>query len=544
MASCSLLVAQTPDSLPTWQPTVKSVAVFKNGLGFVYKTGNTRLAGGWAQSEPLPPAVLGTVWLGTIGNTTPLAEVLSYKQKSSSERLPRTISELLAANPGKRVALNYVLGANTQNVEGTIVASPVDQHEIERAVPPAHPVTSSWATIPPVPVNDLLLLETGDGERSRVLALQKSTVVAVEFREPANLRAVVETETDRARFQVAGNPQSAQIGMAYMAEGLLWSPSYRVDLTNDKTAALELEAVLTNDLEDLKEAEVSFVVGYPNFLFANVTTPLSLGQSIEDFLAEITGSQAEQPRNPSIANVVSQAVLYQSESDHRRIPASGLLPGETNEDLYVFRKTGVTLRKGERARYTILTASVPYEHLYRCSLDDSMGVGEQGERSGSRDQAQEPQVWHVLRLKNNTSQPWTTAPAFGVRGMMPVAQDVLNYTPPQATSLLKLTVATDVRAEQSQSETARRVINAGNRAFDEVIVKGTVRITSFKAESITLVTRKSLTGEVIAAPEGKITKAARKLTAVNPSSELEWEFPLAPGTTKELGYEYKLLIVR
>jgi len=52
-------------------------------------------------------------------------------------------------------------------------------------------------------------------------------------------------------------------------------------------------------------------------------------------------------------------------------------------------------------------------------------------------------------LENKGQQPWTTAPAFAMNGAMPVAQDTLNYTPAGGRSTLKLTVAADVRGEQT-----------------------------------------------------------------------------------------------
>jgi len=46
----------------------------------------------------------------------------------------------------------------------------------------------------------------------------------------------------------------------------------------------------------------------------------------------------------------------------------------------------------------------------------------------------------------------------------------------------------------------------------------------------------------LGAPDGRVSKVVRKLTAVNPSSEIEWEFDLAAGKEKELSYQYKALV--
>jgi hypothetical protein len=131
-----------------------------------------------------------------------------------------------------------------------------------------------------------------------------------------------------------------------------------------------------------------------------------------------------------------------------------------------------------------------------------------------------------------------------MNGAMPLAQDVLNYTPPGRRNTLKLTVATDLRAEQTQTESNRKPVNIGGRPFDEVTVEGKLKVTNSKSKETRVVVRKSLTGEVLVARDGKVSKVVRKLTSVNPSSEIEWEFNLSAGNEKEISYQYKALVSR
>ncbi len=44
-----------------WQPQTRSVAVFKNGLGFFMREGNVRLRDGWCVAGQVPPAAFGTL---------------------------------------------------------------------------------------------------------------------------------------------------------------------------------------------------------------------------------------------------------------------------------------------------------------------------------------------------------------------------------------------------------------------------------------------------------------------------------------------------
>ena len=274
---------------------------------------------------------------------------------------------------------------------------------------------------------------------------------------------------------------------------------------------------------------------------------MSLQQSVAAFLQALM-SGGEQSRGGMFANAMAQSVAYNAPAESGVAPEPGYSvttapPGEQNEDLYLYRRSGVTLKKGDRARFSILSNKVPYEHIYQWEATDAMSLDERGFRNNEGPKPEEL-VWHDLRLKNTGGQPWTTAPAFTMNGDLPVAQDTLSYTPPGGQTTLKLTVATDVHAEQTQTETSRRPLNLDGRDYEEVAVAGKLRLTNWKNKEIAMVVRKSLVGEVLDSPDGKVSKVARNLTAINSNSEIEWEFKLAAGQSRELTYQYKVLLSR
>jgi len=45
-----------------------------------------------------------------------------------------------------------------------------------------------------------------------------------------------------------------------------------------------MKATLINDAEDLENVDFFFVVGYPNFLYADVLSPMALQESITQFI--------------------------------------------------------------------------------------------------------------------------------------------------------------------------------------------------------------------------------------------------------------------
>lgn len=539
------------ESLPVLKPKVKTVAAFKNGLAFVYRAGETPLQNGWVRMDQLPSATLGTLWIGTTSKSGPVTDVIAYKETVREDAEAISMTEILGANVGRRVILTYATGTTTRSAEGTLLTVPQDRKADENVLIPLNPRSSYSSSVPPgsQPARaEIVLLRTttADG-RSTLLTLAKSSVLALEVLGDSNVRAQVEKELARTKIHVGGNPNRAEITVACLEKGIVWSPSYRINLADEKQAEIELEAVFANDMEDLDNAEVSFVVGYPNFSFADIVSPISLQQNVAGFVQALASGGSAQAG--SLRNVMAQSIAFNTARyDTPSSPDAGYaagqpLPGEQGEDLYFYRKAGVTMKKGDRASYSILKTAAPYEHLYQWEIPDSMNVDDRGYRLNSQTK-QENLVWHVLRLENKGKQPWTTAPAFALNGPLPVAQDTLTYTPPGGRSTLKLTVATDVRAEQTQTETARKQVNIAGHNYDEVTVSGKLKLTNWKAKDISMLVRKSLVGEVLSSPDGKVAKVARNLTAVNSSSEVEWEFNLPASKERELTYQYKVLLSR
>ncbi len=532
-------------SLPELKTRVRSLAVFKNGLGFVFRTGETRLRDGWAVMEPIPPAALGTLWIGAAGEAGPVLEVVSFRERETRETDAISLSELLEANVGSDVVLEVAApGGGVRELAGRLLSVPRERAPDE----PSPGVRAEMRGVLPVPGARLVVLETQEG----VTALNSSSVTGLRMGPGARLRTTVERTVDRARVRVGGRSASAEITMAYLEKGINWSPAYLVNLVDADTADITLEAVLANDAEDLEDADVSFVVGYPNFLFADTLTPLALQQTVGAFVQGLLRGTAG--GRGGYDGVLAQSVAYNlahaAEGAAFRpedvYSASTPMSGESNEDLYFYRQSGVTLRKGERARFTVFTGRVPCEHVYQWDVPDSMNIDESGLRRGDRGSPQdESPVWHALRLENTTKHPWTTAPAFTVSGSLPVAQDVLKYTPPGGLSTLKLTVATDVRADQSQTEESRKPLVIHGFSCDEVTVSGRLTLRSWKDRPIRVLVTKHVVGEVLQTDSGgKVERVVRRLSALNPTSEISWDLELKPGEDRELSYTYRALAGR
>ena len=153
--------ADEQDALPVVAPKVKSVAVFKNGLAFVFKAADARLKDGWARMDELPPAMLGSLWIGTTNPANPVTDVVAYKEKTTTDVDSLDLAELLAANAGRQVSITYLSGANPRTVEGTLLPAATrrkpDENEILETRQPGYPY--GWQP-PAVTTPEMVLLRS------------------------------------------------------------------------------------------------------------------------------------------------------------------------------------------------------------------------------------------------------------------------------------------------------------------------------------------------------------------------------------------------
>ncbi len=528
-------------SLPVLNTKVKNIAVFKNGIGFFTREGTVRLNDGWAVTEHVPNASLGSVWIGSPDKDSILEEVIGFKEDVQRSFEAISIEELLASNVGRKVKITY----SDKVIEGTI-----------RSVPePREPEKEAWGRIDYTrSVYDprlqpklaaIVIVDTAEGE----VVLNKSNIPKVEFPKDFSASYLSKEKAKRIKFKVAGSKKEVRLGLSYLQKGINWVPSYLVNLEDSKRARVTMKATLINDAEDLDNVDLFFVVGYPNFLYADVLSPMALEESITQFIQTL-GREGRREDASGMAAVTRQRVDFResgtlSNLDYGYETIKGL-PGAAEEDLFLYHKEKISIKKGERAYYPIFFDEVDYKHIYEWEIPDTINVDPRGYQRSEQEKKEKEQVWHSVKLTNSTSYPWTTAPAFVVSGWKPLAQDTLNYTSKNAKTNLKLTVATDVKHERHEYEIDRqRDVKIYNHNYDLVTVKGELSIKNHKNKEITMEIKKRLTGEVVEASySGKIEKVAEGLRGVNQNSSISWEIPVKAGEEMKVAYKYKVYIAR
>ncbi len=272
---------ETPQELPK---TV-AVAAFKNGLAFVVRQGVVHLQSGIGSITPIPNATLGTLWLAPGESGASLDEVVAYRYNVTAQHNILSLEEVLLANAGKTVTVTY----NNKDYTGEIVGLHDPDANSTNAAPSPNPELAANVPIVTPPAKPQYLLLRVD---KNLVALPLNAISNAVLPDDTIFTEKLEQQRSALRFKVKGAADKTNLTVGYLEHGLGWTPSYLISLTGDKTAQITMQAIVIDDAEDLKDADVFFVVGVPNFAYSNIPTPMSLQQNLLAFMKD-----AEQPVN-------------------------------------------------------------------------------------------------------------------------------------------------------------------------------------------------------------------------------------------------------
>ena len=538
---------------PSFDPEVKRVAVFKNGYAFTYREGETRTQNGWAYTTKTPIGVLGTVWGYSTSPNVKVEQLLATVAEKSEPAKIGTIAEILLANEGKRIRF-----LDTQNKQHEGVYEILGYDSLKDS-----PVSASGVLdarnlrIQPQQYFTIALkTETG------TMFFPLSSIKNIEIIGDLKMDKIVSTKENRLMINVEGarNGQNINLGVAALERGIRWIPSYRVEVKGDpiNEAKLELEANVINELTDLKDSEMYFVVGVPHFLFKDLMSPLSMNTAFAGVSSYFQRGRGGQ--NAYSNAIASQVANVSMDSASVDVPSPTVFNEEqltsfSAEQLFLYKAEKLSLKKNERASLRLFSLTVPASEVFEWTIKDPSNVERRyynysSNNSNNRSLTEElsKKIWYGLRLKNETGMPWTTAPALTFREWKPIGQDMLTFTAIGGENILKVTPATEVVGDHILKETAREQVQrrygGSTYTFDLITVEGTIKIRNVKKESIELVLTRNLVGEVLEASDGgKISREGLNLQAVNPNSYIRWNLNLPTGE-KEIKYSYKIYVRR
>jgi len=486
------------------KPKTKSVAVFKNGMGFFTREAVATLSDGWCYAGELPNAAFGTLAI----YSTSADQVVDLVGAGAGESIhfdgvdvPNTIeSKILRLNKhkGMLVEIQYQHPTELRTVSGKLISIGSEFVVVEEK-------NHTYA----VPVQGLTKLST------RELPLRIHVVD--DKNQPV---------------------EKATLGIAYLRKGISWIPEYTLRILDEETAELTLRGTLVNEAEDLVHCDVNFVVGVPHFVHSDLLSPVSVGRAIRAI-----GSSLPTPSVPSqvMSQVMNRAALannsmqsgqfgngdpeFQAVDDKGLQDLIGNLPAMENPasgDFTVYTKSDLTVRQGERAMVTLFKKKIRYGHQYRWNMPNP--------------------IQHELTLQNDTQTPWTTGPCLAISGNNPLSEDLLKYTPVGGTGSFEVTSAINVANTSSEEEIGRKLKAhepSMNQYYDLVTLRGTIRLKSFAKQVTALTISAPIRGKPKKSiPEAKVHMNADQLRLVELSSSLNWQVVLKPGEELTLEYEY------
>ncbi|MCY1080816.1 hypothetical protein [Archangium lansingense] len=537
------------------------VVVFKDGHALLVKHAEAVAdARGTVFTEEVPEnAVLGTFWAWSERGPAMRAMRAGWVEQEVDKEERGACADpaaILSANAGKRVTVE--LEAST--LTGTVLAVPA---AASPAVDPRNALAgyefSAVPVLPPqTPVVALTVPERG------TVVLSGRDIRRVEGPELSlECKRKVRVTERRKRLSLDFGAEAAgknlAVRLVYFTPGLRWIPTYRLDVKEGGKGQLALQAELVNELEDIRGATFDLVVGVPNFRFREVSSPLSLEGVMRNTLAQAAPSLMRS------ANLANNAMFSQRASEWGGDAVQDTAPkipdfggSDESPDFFIHSVKELALPKGTRAVVPLWREEVPVRDLYTLDVrvrrdpheSDTVRYGGSESSTGSSSPLRlaRGEVWHQLELKNETKYPLTTGPVLVMRGQVPQAQELLTYTPRGGSTLVPLTIATEVRSVHEETELERKqdALKSNGNSHALIRKKGTLTLSNPRGERTPLRIRLSTGGKVEQVSDGGRVKVddfrtedwgGNSLAAVNTHSDVEWTLTLEPGERRTLTYE-------
>ncbi|MDB5306592.1 MAG: hypothetical protein JWO38_794 [Gemmataceae bacterium] len=507
--------ARAADETPA-KSKIVAVDLFKNGLAVVRREATLGKPGVYVLDD-VPEPVHGTYWVESTGSVETVVKMREV-EVPAAEAPPGNLQDDLA---GKKVTVHFK-GDRKAPVVGTVMK--------------LKPAKAADALAGPA---RFLVLQTPRGR----IYVEASEVAAVE----AETAGDTVTRTRPRLLLTLGATEKAEtkVTIRYLTRGLAWAASYKIDISDPKTLALEQHAVVRNELADLDGAEVRLISGYPSVAFAHVRSPLSPKTSWAAFFQELNRGEAWD------SVVASNSVVTQQVVGNPRAPGFdlglGAIPAGEGVDLHYQSIGKRTLAEGESLALTVAKGTTDYERVVEWLVPDTRNESGQYDGRGRGDDGDD--AWDALKFKNPLSYPMTTGPAVVTAGGAFNGQRTSYWVNSGEETMLRVGKALSVRTraveheQQPKDGSGRDPIWVGGRQFRKSTVEGELAVSNHRKEPVQLVIRRRFSGDLVQA-EGSPKTSLREegVYSINRRNELMWNLPLKAGEERKMKYSYTVLV--
>ncbi len=470
----------------------------------------------------MPNPVHGTYWVESSAPVETTVK-LRWEEVPAEEVQPGNLQEDLA---GKKVTI-HLKGDKAPTVSGTMLKiKPAKGEDAPRETLRGYGAAE-------VPASRYVVVHTAKGR----VYLDAAEVAYVEAENPDE-----KVRRQKARLLLTlGETDKAEnkVTISYLARGMAWAPSYKIDITDPKTLALEQQAVIKNELADLDGAEVKLISGFPSVQFANVTSPLSARTTWSAFFEQLN-QRSWRDSDLTSNSIVSQQAVATNLRIFAPVPDLGATPSGEGVDIHYQSIGKRTLAEGDYER--IVEWLVPDTRNEFGQHTDARGRGD--------DENAADAAWDALKFKNPFTFPMTTGPALVTADGKFNGQRTSYWVNAGEETVLHVNKALSVRTRAIEHEEqknngadGRDLVWIGGRQFRRAMVEGELDVSNHRDETIQLVLRRRFSGELVDADaKPKTSLREEGVYSVNKRNELLWTFPLKAGEERKLKYRYTVLV--
>jgi hypothetical protein len=501
---CAIAIASAQTVLPT-----KKITVFKNATAMVVKEGTVPVKDGVVKL-PIPTQTrFGTYFIGS-GKDNSVKNMVFKTDTLKKKAVANAIWQYIAGNLNKPVTIYYT---PTQGIDKSASGKITDYN-----------------------LYSGMMRFTTDAGKNMIMHV--GNIYDVEFKEEPSASYMADSIQRIMLLRPDKAADNINLQQIHVTGGINWIPSYYLRLKDDKTARLEMKALVENYAEDLKETETELVVGAPQMSYAGKVDPMTYDYiSIAGYDNDRGGAVYMQ------SNAMTTASFKIAGNADGYFEEAFATEGEKAGDMYIYKLGKITLPENSKGSFPIFAGNVEYKDKYEGTIGDFTNY------YANRFVPQEEKtfdVFHSLEVKNTSTVPLTTASVMVVNDKDQfVAQDELKYTPVGATSNIRLSKAIDIIMKNTEEEKTREdnAKKIGKVNYSKVVVKGTVNVDNYQNKEVTVTITKSLSGTVLSqSNDGAVTKK-NSYNYINPNSEIKWEVKLGANDKKVLSYEYEVFFV-
>jgi len=527
----SIIIASTLNAQTVLQ--TKSISIFNDGKSFVIKEGTVDTKENQYTIEEMPNALMGTFWF--TGRNSRIKQVVSSLQEVDKpiERKANSFSDLLYANKGKEITITTTDDKTYRGiVEDFDLPETINSLlRIKEAELSKYQIAGGSLNI--FPTTQVFSFKMAD----KWISLSPMDIRAIEFTSKPNYNVNSSIKVKKPVINVEFTSGKKQgLNMMYLQNGISWTPTYLLTLLTDTQANLTLQAEVINDVEDIKDTEINFVVGVPNFRFANQPATLN---TWTQFVQGITTMLGVNNRAMVATRTMADAAYEMAAPEFN--PTN---EAQENEGLYLYTIKNAGLEKGSRAHHTLFESKIKIKHQYECILPNSNHRISFHDGASYTFDARYNNVYHSIEITNDTKNPFTQGSVMIVNGAngKPIAQDQLRYTGTGMTTSIKLTQFQDVRVENKEnvktiSNDFTRINNINYRL---VTVDGEITITNSQKKDLNFSISKAIVGKLNSVSE-KHTKNSNVMSHdINPLESFNIKMLLKGNETKKINYTYQI----